>query len=115
MTPILARPSDQPVSTNMHRSGRSCLVQDSTAFRGAGSADTAVLIEGICEGNLVVYLVTRTGRDLSLMTPSLPSSSLLRLDGKARCLSPYLPERVLELTKTVNECYGLVWPLDSLS
>lgn len=75
MTPILSRPSGQPVSTNMRRSGRSCLVQESTAFRGAGSADTAVLIEGICEGNLVVYLVTRTGRDLSLMTPSLPSSA----------------------------------------
>lgn len=75
MTPILSRPSDQPVSTNMRRSWRSCLVQDLTAFRGAGSADTAVLIEGICEGNLVVYLVTRTGRDLSLMTPSLPSSA----------------------------------------
>lgn len=38
-----------------------------------------MLIEGICEGNLVVYLVTRTGRDLSLMTPSLPySASMVR-------------------------------------
>lgn len=75
VTPILFRPSGQPVSTNMHLCGRSRLDVRLECFHAAGSADSAVLITDLrtqSSSSSCPRSCTH-GQELSLMTPSLPS------------------------------------------